>query len=98
MAPLSAFGVGMTRGIAERHRNVAVQDIDLGLSFGGVATGARLSIGSYIAVRMPGAFLRPWRWSDWSYHPDSGQIVNLEGQLIPLNHLVIGVSRCSGAA
>lgn len=98
LAPLSAFAVGMTRAVAERHRNVAVQDIYLGLDFGGAPTGARLAIGSYIAVQMPATFLRSWRWSDWSYHPDSGQIVNPDGQLIPLNYLVIGVSRSSDAA
>lgn len=92
LAPLSAFAVGMTRAIAERHRNIAVQDIYLGLDFGGAPTGARLAIGSYIAVQMPGTFLRSWHWSDWSFHPDSGQIVNPDGQLIPLNYLVIGVS------
>jgi hypothetical protein len=97
LAPLSALAVGMTRTIAERHRNIAVQDIYLGLDFGGAATGARLAIGSYIAVQMPGPFLRSWRWSDWSYQPNSGQIVNPQGQLIPLNYLVIGVSPSSGA-
>jgi hypothetical protein len=93
LAPLSSLAVGMTRTIAKRHRNVAVQDIYLGLDFGGVATGAHLAIGSYIAVQMPAAFLRSWRWADWSYNTNSGQIVNSEGQLIPLNYLIIGVSK-----
>jgi hypothetical protein len=83
----------MTKTIAERNRNVAVQDVYPGLDFGGVATGARLAIGSYLAVQVPKEFLRSWHWSDWSYNPDSGQIVNPEGQLIPLNYFIIGVSR-----
>ena len=98
LAPLSAFAIGMTRTIADRHRNIAVQDIHLGLDFGGAPTGARLAIGSYIAVQMPGPFLRSWRWSDWSYQPESGQIVDTERQLIPLNYLVIGVSPSPGTA
>jgi hypothetical protein len=98
LVPLSSLAVGMTRAIAERHRNVAVQDIYLGLDFGGVATGARLAIGSYVAVQMPAEFLRSWRWSDWSYHADSGQIVNSEGQPIPLNYFIIGVSKVSSVA
>jgi hypothetical protein len=93
LAPLSSLVVGMTRTIAERHRNVAVQDVYLGLDFGGAATGARLAIGSYLAVQVPKEFLRSWHWSDWSYNSDSGQIVNPEGQLIPLNYFIIGVSR-----
>jgi hypothetical protein len=92
LAPLSSLAVGMTRTIAERRRNVAVQDVYLGLDFGGTGTGARLAIGSYLAVQMPAAFLRSWRWSDWSYDGSSAQIVNAEGQLMPLNYFMIGVS------
>lgn len=94
LAPLSALAVGITKAIAKRHRNVAVQDVYLGLDFGGAATGARLAAGSYLAVQMPAAFLRSWRWSDWSYEANSGQIVNAAGELIPLNYFIIGVSRC----
>lgn len=39
LAPLSNLAVGMTKAIAQRHRNVAVQDVYLGLDFGGTATG-----------------------------------------------------------
>lgn len=98
LAPLSILAVGMTKAIAERHRNVAVQDVYLGLDFGSAATGARLAVGSYLAVQMPTAFLRSWHWSDWSYEANSGQIVNPEGQLIPLNYFIVGISRCSATA
>lgn len=93
LAPLSNLAVGMTKAIALRHRNVAVQDVYLGLDFGGTQTGARLAAGSYIAVQMPGEFLRSWRWSEWSYDSNSGQILSLQGDLIPLNYFIIGVSR-----
>jgi len=93
LVPLSSLAVGMTRAITERHRNVAVQDVYLGLDFGGATTGARLALGSYVAVQMPGAFLRSWRWSDWIYDARSGQILDGAEQLIPYNYFVIGVSR-----
>jgi hypothetical protein len=97
LAPLSTLAVGMTKAIAKRHRNVGVQDVYLGLDFGGAATGARLAVGSYLAVQMPAAFVRSWHWSDWSYEANSGQIVNSEGQLIPLNYFIVGISRTSSA-
>jgi hypothetical protein len=93
LAPLSSLAVGMTKAIAERHRNVAVQDVYLGLDFGGTRTGARLAIGSYLAVQMPTGFLRSWRWADWCYDANSGQILSAKGELIPLNYFVIGISR-----
>ncbi|MGW4912336.1 hypothetical protein [Streptomyces sp. NPDC004270] len=92
LGPLSSLAVGMTRTIAARHRNVAVQDVYLGLDFGGAATGARLAVGSYVAVQIPSGFARTWRWSDWSYDANSGQILNASGEMIPLNYFVIGVS------
>jgi hypothetical protein len=92
LGPLSSLAVGMTRAIAARRRNVAVQDVYLGLDFGGPTTGARLAAGSYVAVQMPREFQRAWRWSDWSYDSDSGQILNATGELIPLNYFIIGIS------
>jgi hypothetical protein len=93
LGPLSSLAVGMAKAIATRRRNVPVQDVHLGLDFGGPATGARLAAGSYVAVQMPAAFQRSWRWSDWSYEASSGQIRNAAGELIPLNYFILGVSR-----
>jgi hypothetical protein len=93
LAPLSSFAVGMTKAIAKRSRNVAVQDVHLGLDFGRTSTGARLARGSYVAVQMPSAFLRSWRWSDWSYDTSSAQILDPGDRPLPLNYFVIGVSR-----
>lgn len=93
VAPLSSLAVGMTKAIAARHRNVAVQDVFLGLDFGGTATGARLGIGSYVAVQMPDAFRRSWRWSDWRYDANSGQILNAQNDLMPFNYFIVGISQ-----
>ncbi|MFV2103156.1 hypothetical protein [Micromonospora sp. LOL_024] len=95
IAPLSSLAIGMTKAIAERHRNVPVQDVYLGLDFGGAKSGARLALGTYIAVQMPEAFQRSWRWSDWTYDTHTGQIVNADGQLMPLNYFMIGISQTS---
>jgi hypothetical protein len=93
LAPLSSLAVGMAKAMATRRRNVPVQDVHLGLDFGGPATGARLAAGSYVAVQMPAAFQRAWRWADWSYDASSGQICNAAGELMPLNYFILGVSR-----
>ena len=93
IVPLSDLAIGMTKAIAARHRNVPVQDVYLGLNFGSTATGARLALGSYVAVQMPGSFRRSWRWSDYSYDAHSGQILNPNSEVLPLNYFVIGVDR-----
>ena len=92
LGALSSLAVGMAKTIATRRRNVPVQDVHLGLDFGGPATGARLAAGSYVAVQMPAAFQRAWRWADWSYDASSGQILNANAELIPLNYFILGVS------
>jgi len=93
ITPLSDLAIGMTKAIAARNRNVPVQDVYLGLDFGTTATGARLALGSYVAVQMPGSFRRSWRWSDYSYDASSGQILNAKAELLPLNYFIVGISR-----
>jgi hypothetical protein len=88
-----AFGI--TRSIAKRNRNVAVQDFYMGLDFSDVVTRARLATGSYVAVQIPQAEAVVWDWDDWVYHPTSGQIVRADdhGARVPYNYVVFGVSR-----
>jgi hypothetical protein len=95
IGPLSGMAMGITRAIAQRHQNVAVQDFYLGLDFSTIATRARLAEGSYLAMQLPESLETLWDWSDWIYQPGTGQIVNRENpnQLIPYNYLVFGVSR-----
>jgi hypothetical protein len=54
LAPLSSLAIGLTKLIAKRNRNMPVQDVYLGLDFGGAPTGARLALGSYIQKRGDG--------------------------------------------
>ena len=98
IAPLTSMALGITKAVAQRHRNVSVQDFYLGLDFTGTTMGARLAQGDYIAVQVPESMLRVWRWDDWLYDVPSGMIVAKEDpdQLIPYNYLVFGISRYDG--
>lgn len=95
IAPLTGLAVALTKSIATRSRNVPVQDFYLGLDFSPVPTGARLAVGSYIAVQIPEVLSVEWDWAEWEYQPRIGQVVNKSDakQLIPYNYIVLGVSR-----
>ncbi|MEE4358347.1 MAG: hypothetical protein V2I97_17890 [Desulfococcaceae bacterium] len=98
IAPLSQMALGLTRSIASRNKNAAVQDFYMGLDFSAIPTRARLTEGSYIAVQIPEALETIWDWQDWVYNPARGQIVNKEDstKLIAHNYLVFSVSRYEG--
>lgn len=95
VALFSQTALGMTKAIAQRNRNLPVQDFYMGLDFSAIATRARLKEGSYLAVQIPESSLVIWDWSQWAYNPNNGQIVNQADPtlLIPYNYVVIGVSR-----
>ncbi len=95
IAPLTGMALALTRSIAQRNRNVLVQDCYVGLDFAGTALGARLAVGDYIAVQIPETLQRVWDWQDWVYEPRSGLIVSRTdaNALIPYNYVVFGVSR-----
>jgi hypothetical protein len=97
IAPLSNMALGLTKAMAKRHKNVAVQEFYLGLDFSNITTRARLREGSYIAVQIPENKSRLWEWEDWLYDPKTGQIVNDydRTQLIPYNYIIFSVSRYS---
>jgi len=98
LAPFCAVAVGLTEAIAARHRNVAVQAVDLGLDFSRAAPRPRLAEGSYIVVQVPETIQAVWRWQDWGYDPASGRIVSAaqSGLLIPYNYLVLSITRYQG--
>ena len=98
IAPLSGLALALTKTIAERNRNVSVQDCYLGLDFAGSQMGARLVIGDYIAVQIPETLRRVWDWKQWVYDPAAGLIVARDDRdaLIPYNYVVFGVSRYEG--
>jgi hypothetical protein len=96
MAPLSAMAFSLTKALAGRNRNVAVQDFYLGLDFGTDAMGARLALGSYLAVQIPETKQAVWDWDEWAYNPSTGQVVKKadKKELLPYNYVVFGISRC----
>ena len=98
IAPFSEMAFGIARTIASRHRNISIQDIDLGLDFSAIPTGARLAEGAYVAVQTPEQLQSHWNWDDWAFLPASGQIV-LRSDLatgLPYNYLIFGIRRYSG--
>jgi hypothetical protein len=98
IAPLAGMALALTKTIAQRSRNVSVQDCYLGLDFSGTSMGARLGAGDYIAVQIPENLERVWYWEDWVYEPRSGLVVSRTDPsvLIPYNYVVFGVSRYEG--
>lgn len=92
LAPLSEIAVGITRAVASRNKNVPVQNIQMGLDFGGAKLGARLAQGDYIAVQVPLDALTAWDWSDYKLNPKVGEIVRSDGSPIPYNYFAFGVT------
>lgn len=99
VAPFSEMALGLAKAIASRHRNVSVQDFELGLDFGSIAMNGRLAEGSYLAVQIPENQRGTWNWQDWVYHPGRDQVVMCSDpqQLIPYNYLVFSISRYDGS-
>jgi hypothetical protein len=97
LAPLAELSVGITKVVASRHRNVPVQNIQMGLDFGGARLGARLAQGDYIAVQVPYEVLRAWDWADYKLNPRVGEIVHNDGSPIPYNYFAFGVSAYDGS-
>lgn len=95
IAPLSAMVSGITKSILNARKNVTVQEITMGLDFGGPPLGARLALGDYIAVQVPPDALANWDWSEWIFRPTNGQIVSASdpAKRIPFNYIFFGVSK-----
>jgi hypothetical protein len=96
-ALFSETALALTRSIAERHRNVPVQDFQLGLDFSKQAARAALAEGTYVAIQVPGTPQQPWKWEDWLFLP-GGQIVKKADQVSmpPYNYLLFTVTRAAG--
>jgi hypothetical protein len=93
LAPLAEIAVGLTKAVASRHKNVPVQNIQMGLDFGGPRLGARLAQGDYIAVQAPLEAVRDWDWSEYKLNPRVGEIVRADdGSPIPYNYFAFGIS------
>ncbi len=95
VGPFSEMAFGIAKTIAGRHRNISVQDIDLGLDFSTIPTGARLAEGAYVAVQIPEQLQPSWDWDDWAFQPSSGQIVQRSDPStgLPYNFIIFSIRR-----
>jgi hypothetical protein len=92
IAPFSTMGLGLMKYLAEKSKNVAVQNLDLGLDFEKAAMGIRLAEGNYIAVQVPDQ--NTIDWNKWIYKPKLGAIVHkADDSPLEYNYFVFRVSR-----
>jgi hypothetical protein len=68
----------LTRQFLTRNQNKPVQDRYLDLDFRPTPFGARLAVGNYIAVQVPGD--GALRWEDWEYRPQDGVVSGNKSQ------------------
>lgn len=100
LAPFVGVAKGLCTSLANRRKNTAVQEIDLGLDFETGAPGARLAVGSYVVAQVPRA--NEIQWRDWAFDSETGTIVrtNLaQGEtpyILPYNAVVFRVSAYEG--
>jgi hypothetical protein len=90
---ISEFAVGITKAFANRHKNLPVQDFDMGLDFSSVPTKAKLKEGGYAAVQVCDA--SAWNWSNWVYNKLTGTIVSKanQSQGVPNNYVMFSITR-----
>lgn len=105
LAPIAQPAIGaltelarnITRGMAERRRNVPVQDIHRGLDFGDSPTGARLRLGSYIAMQVPDNEAT-FSWDQWMFDTSKQAIVKKDrpSETVPYNYFIFAVAKYEG--
>jgi hypothetical protein len=87
---VSGFAENIFKQVASRNKNIAVQDIQLGLDFSDAPARPKLREGSYIAVQAPDGF----DITTCQYNPTTGDFVQKTGKSpIPLNYIVFSVSK-----
>jgi hypothetical protein len=90
IAPISQLAAGLTKMLLSARRNVAVQDVYVGLDLGNTPLGARLRLGSYVAIQVPDA--AAWDWSSVVLDAQSGQLVDVDsGQGLKFNYFAFSV-------
>ncbi len=101
LAPFVSIAQGLATSFANRSKNMPVQRFTLGLDFEKGATGARLDIGTYIAVQVPHS--TAIKWNDWCYDANTDTIVpkNLaegeEAYTLPYNTIMFRISKYQDA-
>lgn len=92
LKPFTELAVGLGKMIASRNKNVAVDEMFLGLDFDGTVMGARLAAGDYVVVQVPSN--NSLNWSEWQFDPAVGDIVKTTSQKesIPFNYFVFSIT------
>ncbi|MBU3820989.1 hypothetical protein KO566_02865 [Flavobacteriaceae bacterium XHP0103] len=90
---LSDFSKGFTQAIANRHKNIPVQDIFLGLDFTETTTRPKMAEGSYVVVQVDHA--NAWDWSQWVFNRANGQLVSqVDSRTGPqFNYFIFSISK-----
>jgi hypothetical protein len=97
LIPFVGIARELTTTLANRSKNIPVQSLNIGLDFEKGAVGARLDIGTYIAVQVPHPGTISWR--DWGYDADKDIVVrkNLaqgeDAYTLPHNTIMFRVSK-----
>ena len=90
---VARMAFSLSRTLAERSKNVSVQDFELGLDFSTISTRPKLREGSYVALQCPRRYYGSWDWNAWTYNASDGSVrSNDHNDLAPFNYLVFGVS------
>lgn len=98
LKPLTSLATATVSAIAKRSSNAQIHTFELGLDFGGSATSARLSYGSYIVVQTDEE--SSWDWNEYEWNA-SGMALHSKGKadVTPhFNYMVFAVSPFSPAA
>ena len=92
LKPFAEMAVGLGKMVANRNKNVAVEEMFLGLDFTGNVMGARLAAGDYVVVQAASA--NALNWNEWQFDPAVGDIVKKtpEKEPIPYNYFVFSIS------
>ena len=93
LAPLTRLATGLVELVLARNRNIAVQDIFLGLDFADTPAGARLRTGSYIAAQVSPEDVEGWSWSHWKFDRARGLVGATEGAKAQFNYFIFSVAR-----
>jgi hypothetical protein len=92
LKPFTEIAVGLGKMVASRNKNVAVDEMFLGLDFDGTTMGARLAVGDYIVAQVPSS--NSLNWNDWQFDPAVGGIVRIAPPKdpIPFNYFVFSIT------
>lgn len=93
LKPFTEMTLGVAKALCTRSSNAAVQDFYLGLDFDEAGGGARLRLGSYVAMQVPDD--NTINWNEWVYDLEQQAIVGKDDPTLRpyYNHIIFRISR-----